>query len=279
MDDDIGGDLAHALGRADDFLEAGELALGALGGAFVAFGQLLGQRVEFGAVFVRQVELQLGEPGGVMQRYCGAVGDRLGHVVSVDHVAKDGTGVAVAKRDRGSGEADEGCVGQGLAHIFGEACRFPHRVLARDEALFEAVLRAVRLVGDDDHVRAVRQQRMLALFAAKLLDRRKDEAADVDVEQLAHLGGAVGLPRRHAQGGAMRDEFAEELIVEIVSVGQHDDRRVLERADKLQLAHEEYHGQRLAGALRVPDDSAFARPPAPAAATVEGSALRTAWNW
>ncbi len=73
------------------------------------------------AVFVRQVELQLGEPGGVVERYGRAVGDRLGHVVSVDHVAEDAPCVAVAERDRGSGEADEGCVGQGLAHIFGEA--------------------------------------------------------------------------------------------------------------------------------------------------------------
>ena len=53
-------------------------------------------------------------------------------------------------------------------------------------------------------------------------------------------------------------ELAEELVVEIVSVGQHHQRRVLHRTLADHPGCEEQHGETLAAALRVPD---HARPP------------------
>ena len=85
---------------------------------------------------------------------------------------------------------------------------------------------------------------------------------------------------RLAQQVLAHAERAEELIVEIVAVGQHDQRRVLHRRMLDDLARVERHQQALAGALRVPDHADLAvavrraSPPACAA-----TAWRTAWNW
>ena len=50
-------------------------------------------------------------------------------------------------------------------------------------------------------------------------------------------------------------EVLEELVVEVVAVGQDDDRGVLHGRVLDELARVERHGQAFAGALRVPDDA------------------------
>ena len=91
-------------------------------------------------------------------------------VVDVDVVAEDGARVAVGQLDRRAGEADERGVGQRVAHV------------AR-EAVDEVVLAAVRLVGDDDDVAPVAEQRvLLARLGQELLDRGEDHAAGGDLE-------------------------------------------------------------------------------------------------
>ena len=64
--------------------------------------------------------------------------------------------------------------------------------------------------------------------------------------------------RRLAQQVLAHAEGAEQLIVEIVAVGQHDQRRVLHRRVLDDLARIEGHQQALAGALRVPDHADLA---------------------
>ena len=87
------------------------------------------------------VPLQLGDAAFVVDGDGGSVLDRLLDVVDADVVAEDGAGVGVGLFDGRAGEADEGGVGQGVAHV------------AR-EAVDEIVLGAVGFVGDDDDVAA-----------------------------------------------------------------------------------------------------------------------------
>ena len=99
--------------------------------------------------------------------------------------------------DRRAGEADEGGVRQRLPQVFGEADLLAHAAVRDHEALLEAVLRAVRFVGDHDDVAAGGQQRMFAIVTSEFLDGGEYKSADVDREQAAHVVGAVGL-----RGGA-----------------------------------------------------------------------------
>ena len=73
-------------------------------------------------------------------------------------------------------------------------------------------------------------------------------------EQLrAQVGAVCGLHRRLAQQVVAAREGAEELVVEVVAVGEDDDRRVLHRRVQDDAAGVERHRQALARALRVPD--------------------------
>ena len=73
-------------------------------------------------------------------------------------------------------------------------------------------------------------------------------------EQLGAQVGAVGrLHRRLAQQLVAARERAEQLVVQVVAVGEHDDGRVLHRRAQDHPAGIERHRQALAGALRVPD--------------------------
>ena len=97
-------------------------------------------------------------------------------------------------------------------------------------------------------------------------------------------------------------ELAEKLVVEVVAVGQHHQRRVLHRRMPDDARGVEEHGETLAAALRVPDHAraAVARLAAvhparpvgarvlaqhcrvslmPLARTVSSTAAFTAWNW
>ena len=58
----------------------------------------------------------------------------------------------------------------------------------------------------------------------ELLDRGEDHAAGGDRELRAQVGAVRGLHRRLAQQVAAAREGAEELVVEVVAVGEHDDR-------------------------------------------------------
>ena len=71
----------------------------------------------------------------------------------------------------------------------------------------------------------------------------------------------------------------EQLVVEIVAVGQHDQRWVLHRRVLDDLAGVERHQQALAGALRVPDDADLAVAAGRGRGSVRSTACRTAWNW
>ena len=67
------------------------------------------------------------------------------------------------------------------------------------------------------------------------------------------VGAAFGLHRLLAQQVFVEREVVEELVVQVVAVGQNDDRGVLHGGVLDDLARVERHGQAFAGALRVPD--------------------------
>ena len=115
----------------------------------------------------------------------------------------------------------------------------------------------MRLVGDDDNVAAFGERRVggLAGLGRKLLDGREHNAAGRAGQRLLQILAAFRLLRGLAEQVAAHGKSAEQLVVEVVAVGDDDNGRVLHRRVGDDLSGIERHQQALAGTLRVPDDA------------------------
>ena len=249
---DVLGDLLHPLLRPYDRLELRPPRLEPLPALhLLALGGLLELRVD--PRLLAFVQGQLGQAALVVDRHGRPVLDGASDVVDADVVPEHGARVGVLELYGRAGEADERRQRQGVAHVAGVA-------------VDEVVLAPVRLVGYHDDVPAVRQRRVgvALLLREELLNRGEHDAARLDRELSAQVGPALRLHRRLAQQVLAAGEGAEELVVQVVPVREHDDGGVLHRG----LAHDgpgvEGHRQALAGALRVPHhpDASVARVPA-----------------
>ena len=177
------------------------------------------------------VEFDARQPALVVDRHRRAVLDGAADVVDVDVVAEHGRRVHVVLLDRRAGEADEGGVGQTVAQILGEAVG-DLAGLALDLRL-EAVLAAVRLVGDHDDVASVGQNRIvcLAVLGREFLDVVKitpPEGRSSSLRRSSRFSACCGVWRKQVLAHA---EGAEQLVVEIVAVGEDHERGVLHRRD------------------------------------------------
>ncbi len=248
MIDEVAGDHLQAPRAADHRLQLRPLALQPLlAGDLLALGDLLEVLIDPWLLGLGQIEL--GEPALVVDRHGRPILDRALDVVDVDVVPEDGAGVSVIQLDRRPREADERRARQSVADVFGES-------------LDEAVLASVGLIGDDDDVPPVGEpgKGVPLLLRQELLDRGEDNAAGGPRQVAAELCPIFHLDRSLAQQLLARREHAKELIVEVVSVRDDDDGRVLELRSEDELAREEGHGEALAGPLGVPDDAAPAVP-------------------
>ena len=119
----------------------------------------------------------------------------------------------------------------------------------------ETVLAPMRLVGDHDDVPAVGQGRVFGLpaFGSELLDGREHHAPGGAGQDPLQVLSAIGLLRGLTKEVLARGESAEELIVEVVAVGDDDDGGVLHRRVGDDLSRVEGHDEALAGALGMPD--------------------------
>src|SRR5947208_3813729 len=93
------------------------------------------------------------------------------------------------------------------------------------------------------------------LFWQDFVDRSDYDSAARYLEQLAQMFPAVRLLRFLSQQLVAARERAEELIVQIVAVGEDDERRVLHRGMHDEPTSVERHCQRLARTLRMPDQA------------------------
>lgn len=123
----------------------------------------------------------------------------------------------------------------------------------------EAVLGAVRLVDHDDDVRSRGELReLIPLLRSELLDGREHHTPDLPVELDLQVLDAFDLDRILAQQIAAAPEGSEQLVVQIVAIGQDHQGRVLQLGQMHDAAGQKCHQERFAGALRVPDHTALA---------------------
>ncbi len=230
----VAGDGLQPVFAGDDVVLAAELTFQLLLLRLVQLGRFQ-QRLQV-AVQLLVGELHLGDAVLVVQRHRRAVFDRAGEVVHADVVAEHlARALFLALDQRRAREADEAGVGQRVAHVQRK----------------DVVLAAVRLVGDDDHVRAVRQLGVRQSGnVPELLDQREDVAfvAAQQLLQVLAAGGAHVL----ARGGAGRLEGLADLVVQLLAV-RHDHEGATAQHPAQHLLREEHHRQALARALRVPE--------------------------
>jgi hypothetical protein len=117
-------------------------------------------------------------------------------------------------------------------------------------------LRAVRFVGDHHDVLAGAQLVVhVALFGLEFLDGGEHHAAAGHLQQLLQVVAVLGLHGFLPQQLHTGREGVEELVVQVVAVGDDDDGGVVQRQHHL--AGVEHHAQALAAALRVPHHTAL----------------------
>ena len=108
-------------------------------------------------------------------------------------------------------------------------------------------------IGDDDNVLSfAKTGHFLTLFWEKLLYGCEHHATTRHRQQFAQLLSVRGLYRHLAENVMAALKLAEELIVKIVTICQHNKRRVLHHARANHPRGEKQHSETLAAALRVP---------------------------
>ena len=111
----------------------------------------------------------------------------------------------------------------------------------------------MRLVRDDHDVFPFGQKfKSLTLFGGKLLDGGKHHPAAARSQKLFQFGAAFRLFGRLAQQGCARVKGSEQLVVQVVAVGDHDNSGVRHVRMDDQQAGVKHHGERLAASLGVP---------------------------
>ena len=89
---------------------------------------------------------------------------------------------------------------------------------------------------------------------------REDHAAGCHLQQFLHFTAIIGLHRLLPQQFMATGERAEELVVQVVAVGDNHQRRICHLGMPNHFAGVEGHRQTLSASLRVPNDANAAIP-------------------
>lgn len=185
--------------------------------------------------------MQLDEARLVIDFDRGLIALGLLDVVGVNHIAEDRHRIGPAQTDRRAGEARPQRVRQRLGQI------------AR-EAFFEAILRAMRFIGNQDEVAARGQLGMIDLAGpqAEFFDGGEDDGAAFGLQEIAQVIDIIGLlDVAHQRSG--RQKLIGQLIVEIRPIDFDHEDGIVQIGMAAQNADEEDHRQGFAGAGGVPD--------------------------
>ena len=142
----------------------------------------------------------------------------MGHIVDIDVLAEYLLRVTVFVRNRRAGKADERSIGQRIPHETRVAFLCAQGLYVECRI---AVLGAVRLVGHDDDVATVGKETLIFL---ELLNGCEEDTSSLTVtEQVCEFGFGVRLLRHLTQEVRATAELTEQLVVEVVAVGDYHD--------------------------------------------------------
>ena len=148
--------------------------------------------------------------------------NRLRHIVDVDIVTEHFARIAVHLGDRGSGKSYECRVGKAIANDAGSA----DMDLAVLIDLFKAVLPAMGLIRHDDNIAPFGKS---GFRPFEFLHRGENDAVRFAVgEKLFQVLATGSLLRNLPQKIFALGELPVKLIVQVVAISQHDNRRAVE---------------------------------------------------
>ena len=159
----------------------------------------------------------------------------------MDKPAKGGEGILLLLQQRRAGEPEIAGVRQDTPHLHGQ--------LAVSAIL--AGLATVALVHQHENIRVRVSCRVATRGRVEFVDNGGDQRRLV-ADQLEQMRAAGRPDRLHLA----RPEGVFDLPVEVVTVGDDHDTRIGDVLVERQSAAQHDHGQRLAGPLGVPDDTA-----------------------
>ncbi len=115
------------------------------------------------------------------------------------------------------------------------------------EPVHEIVLAAVGFVCDDNDVAAFGQggKPVALLLGEELLDGGEHHATGRHLEQLAKLCSVLRLDRGLPQELRAPGELSEQLVVQVIAVGEDDQRRVVHRRMEHHTSGEKGHREAL----------------------------------
>jgi hypothetical protein len=125
------------------------------------------------------------------------------------------------------------------------------------EPIDKVILSAVRLVGDDDDIAPRAQNGIpISLFLGKeFLNGCKNHSTGLNSKLFAQIGPTLDLDRWLPQKILTARERTKKLAVEVVAVGDHDNRWVLHRGLSNNAPGIEGHGKALPRTLSMPNDA------------------------
>ena len=264
MGDNIPGQVLHPVGIADNGLQFGPFDLGLLffSYLFILFELVVKLPDQPFALFI---EVYLCQPTLVIDANGGTVGHGLGDVIHIHVLSEHGRGIHVGSLDGGAGEAYISGIGQGIAHVLGKTVGdaladhlLGNGILFIQQLCFKSILGAVCLVGNHHDVPPFGEGVVgcCSILGKEFLDGGEDDAATGHLQQLFQLIPAFGLhgflPQQLSGGG----EGAEQLVVEVVAVGEHHDGGILHLGRNDQFAGKEDHAQAFSRSLRMPHHTA-----------------------
>ena len=123
-------------------------------------------------------------------------------------------------------------------------------------AIQEVVLAPVSFVGNDDDIASISQQRVgiTLLIRSELLDGSEDDAARGTFQELPHLGSTARLLWRLWQDARRGEDLTEELVIQVISVGDEHNGRIGKLLSSHGLGGVKQHLEALARTLGVPDN-------------------------
>ena len=204
------------------------------------------------------IQIKFDNSAFIINRAGCAIFNSLSHIIDVNIITEHFTSAAVFRRNRSSSKSDVCSIRQAVTNDTGSTnytlCNFfAFIVLGHFNSFSQTILTTMSFVSHYYDISTLRKGFMGLL---KLLHSRKDNTVCLTTgKQITQIFSALSVHWVLAQEIFTLCKLPEQLIVQVVSVSQHNDSRTVQCF--LKQMGIEYHRQGLAAALCMPEHATF----------------------
>ena len=204
------------------------------------------------------IQFQMDNTALIINRASCTILHRLGHVIDINIITKDFSGITILGRDRRSGKADESCIRQSFMD---DQCiadnssgfLFALFVFRNDNPLIKAILATMGLICHNYDISAFGQWPFAAF---ELKHCCKNDAIGLPaIQQGFQMLFALSLNRRLTKECRTVSKLSIELVIQVNAVRHHYDRWTIQSF--LQQVRIKDHREGLTTALGMPEHTAL----------------------